>query len=281
MDIKKISVYSEKYGIIAVSVSRENKIGQGFLVSEKRNHTTICGYIDLEGKEIIPVEEMILKELFFTSDYQEICFGFELPYIKNLKYYHVTNNQDSTRVIFSTNPNDSKPLTISKIEKEDSLWYLEIKNTTELENKYALYHAREHRMITPFFADLELVEENDFSHFAYFYSNIYTTNEEEKELYFTSLCGFINQEGFFSSQILDTTSLELYPSYFLGDTPNSKRYQTYLKLLKEKYREKYQQEEEQTNQILDYLYHNPNLSWDTNKNREKLAKIIKFPLKEE
>ncbi len=278
--LKTMVISSHKYGVITTLVSEENKIGNGYFILLRRAHATISGYVDVDGNEIISLDEMFLRELICTKDYQELCFGFEFPNVKYLKYYHVTNQHDSQVVFFSTNPNDPKPLLIHPIDQEDSLWFLEIANTVELENKYALYAPKIHKIITPFFSDLELVEENSFSHFAFFCSNIYTTNENQQEIFLTSLCGFINREGFFSSQILDTTSLELYSSCFLGDNPLSKRYFSFLQQLEEKYLLEIQQKEERSNQILEYLYTNPNLSYDMKNQSKKLAKIIPFLKKE-
>lgn len=276
-----MNIESQNFGKLTVYLKDDkNKIGDGYLVTATKKEKHLTGFIDFQGKEIIPIQEMELEEMFHTAKYQDICFGFRIPDAKVLQYYHIKKKADGNyKWILKTNPFDSVPIAIRKVAEHSNFWIFEaVKENPE----YAIYSVDEARMLTNYLDEISFnLEENPYHHFAYFCKYIASNVEEDsEEIIHTSLCGFIDQEGNFSSQILDTESETLYDSYSLGENSLSKRFVTFVDQLTKSYETKYYEKEEEIDQTIEYLFNNYNLS-QRPVNYPKKAKIISFKNKNE
>lgn len=94
---------------------------------------------------------------------------------------------------------------------------------------------------------------------------------------YTSICGFFDKDGNFSSQILDVESGLLYSSYQLGINSCSDSFCAFINTLITKYKSEYGEKDRSTQAIINHLFNDYNGSTPPKKEVEKKARIIKFP----
>lgn len=232
----KLKVETKNYGTVTIYLNdEENKIGDGYFVTATKHRKKLAGFVDYTGKEIIPLQEMELKEEFHSKDYHNICFGFQMPNCNVLEYYHVKKqNNGKYRWVLRTCYSDIPALTIQQVKENDDLWLFK---TVGGENEeYAIYSLEKEKIITNFFDVIDFnIGSNPYGHIAYFCKDITGIYDDEKVVY-TSICGFFDKEGNFSSQILDVESGLLYNSYQLGINSCSDSFCAFINTLIMKYK---------------------------------------------
>lgn len=278
----ELQVKSKNYGNITVYPSDETRFGNGYFVTATKNKKSLAGFIDTNGQEIIPLEEMKLDEYFCTKYQDDICFGFRVPDIDTLKYYHVQKQEDNTyKLKIATNPYDLEPISIRQVKENENLWVFD-KQTMDKEHEYAVYRPSETRMLTCFFDELNFdIEDNPYGHFAYVCNYIIAEVENDEDeitkVPLTTICAFIDYDGNFSSQLLDVEDEKLYNCYLVNGTSTSREYSRFLYNLQQKHLNQYLEKEERTDDTLNYLFNNYNQSIEPSKiENPKPAKILEF-----
>lgn len=281
-----VYIKSKKYGEIPIYLSEKTRIGDGYIAIINKDGKNLTGYVDYEGVEVIPFSEMNLDNYFFTKNYEDICFGFEVPDTEVLKYFHVKKKENhSYRLVMATKPDDEHPIIIHPIKEHLNIWTLEV---ITLEQS-AIYSPKEEKILTPFFDELSFdIDENPYGHFAYFCDYVYSernyTNDDGsknvEKVNHTSVCGFLDKNGNFSSKLLETEGETYWDSYLFDNTPNSIKYQKFLLTLENKYQQEYDSKESRIDEEISYLFNHFNESIKPKNNCDnKQAKIIKFQSK--
>lgn len=273
----KLKIETKNYGTVTIYLNdEENKIGDGYFVTATKHRKKLTGFVDYNGKEIIPLQEMELKEEFHSKDYHNICFGFQMPNCNVLEYYHVKKQNDGKyRWVLRTCYSDIPALTIQQVKENDDLCLFK---TVGGENEeYAIYSLEKEKIITNFFDVIDFnIGSNPYGHVAYFFKNI-TGIYDDEEVVYTSICGFFDKDGNFSSQILDVESGLLYNSYQLGINSCSDSFCAFINTLITKYKSEYDKKDKSTQAIINHLFNDYNGSTPPKKEVEKKARIIKFP----
>ena len=58
----KLKIETKNYGTVTIYLNdEENKIGDGYFVTATKHRKKLAGFVDYNGKEIIPLQEMELK----------------------------------------------------------------------------------------------------------------------------------------------------------------------------------------------------------------------------
>ena len=277
---RSIIVNSKEYKKVKVYLTSDNKIGDLYYVTATKNKKVISAIIDKDGNEIIPFSENILDEIFYTDKLADICVGFKLIDSDIIKYYHLQKVDDKYRIVISTDPSSKEELFIRQVNEYKDYWVFEKHSVDKDSVKYAIYKPKERRLITTFFDELSFdLEDNPYGHFAYFANYISfdyvdpNTNQEEV-IDYSTVCGFIDCNGYFSSQLLDVKEMNLYNSYEVGSSSISFKYTNFISSLVNKYYIEYSNSEDFINQTITYLFNNYNQS-RLPKSKEK-AKILEF-----
>ena len=286
---KTLVVKSKQYGNITVSISNDNKIGSNYYVMSDKEDIEISALIDGDGNEIIPFSKAVLEDYFTANNGNDICLAFKIDGIEDLKYYHFQKLNGKHELVRSTDPYVELPLSIIRIKEYPDYWLL-CKTCDEIEcQEYAIYDPKLKTTITSFFHELNFnVDSNSYGHFVYFCKYIYSIVEDEiaddyEVLNHTSLCGFMDINGNFSSQLLDTEGLNndsggtLYNSYFVGGNSISNEYYSFVNNLTHQYLNQYHEKDKEIDLTLTYLFNHSNQSTPPdNHHNKKPAKILEF-----
>lgn len=281
LDLGK-EIETQKYGSVTVYLDDNTRFGNAYFVTATKNGIHLAGLIDEEGTEVIPLDEMTLDEFFYTKQKRDICFGFKIPEMDTLKYYHVQKQKDNTyKLKISTNPNDLEPISIRQVKEDNNTWVFD-KQTVDGEHEYAIYRPSEVRMLTCFFDELNFdIPDNLYGHFAYVCNYIIAEVENDvgdiEKIPLTTICAFVDYNGDFSSQLLDVEDEDFYNCYLVEGTSTSREYSMFLYNLQQKYLNRYLEKEERTDEELNYLFNNYNQSVKPlNSKNTTPAKILEF-----
>ena len=275
---KKVIINNKKYGRVKAWIVRKSKYGNGYLVFTKKKETNLTGFVDEDGKEIIPLDNMQLSGMLLANKGKDMCLEFKFPDSEVLEYYHLKNlDNGKTKLVFKTDHNKPIPVFICTLEDTEDYWGLQLGTT---EPQYAVYDYKNAKQITTFFDEIRYqYEGGDPSHCFYYGMAIETDikqpNGRTTPHIHTSICGFLDANGDLSSQIYDTESHTLYSSYMYGPNTLSPNFKKLVNLLTVGYEELYYEKEEKINNTLSYLYTNPNLSVKP-KNYKEGEKVLKF-----
>lgn len=283
--INSININIVDFGNVKVYLDDNNKICTGcYYVTATKKGKYLSGVVDENGRQIIEIEEMSLDVIFNTNKCNDICFGFKLNGTDILKYFHVKKKEDGYYNVVTTNPYDNDPIEIKEISKHSDRWLLKKVNSEEV----AIYDPNINMLVTPFFDSLDFeVGKNNHSHYACYckYIKIYPyleCGEKELETEFETpscLTDFIDKDGYFTSQILDTTSARLFSSYYFGECSTSREFQGLIDNLVIKYTNEYKEQQNLIYNTIEYLFNNDNLSQRKN-NKPAQTKIIQFKKEE-
>lgn len=280
-------IETQNHGTVTVYMDDNARFGNAYFVTAAKNKVVLSGLVDREGKEIIPLEEMVLEECFYTDRKEDICFGFRLPECDTLKYYHVQRQKDNTyKLKISTNPLDQEPISIRPVKEDKNTWIFE-KQTIGGEQEYAVYRPSDTRMLTCFFDELSFnLDNNPYGHFAYVCNYIQAEIEDDEgeitRVPLTTVSAFIDYEGNFTSQLLDIEEETLYNCYLVNGTSTSREYSMFIYNLQQKHLNKYLEKEKRIDETLNYLFNNYNQSVEPPKKKyTKPAKILEFKLKQD
>lgn len=283
--VDSMIIKTDDFGDVRIYLDTGSKIGDNcYYVTVTKKGKYLAGVVDKNGKQIIKMQEMTLEVIFNTNKYNDICFGFKLEDTDVLKYYHIRKKDNEYSVVVYTDPYDSEPIEIEEISKHSDRWLFKKVNSEEV----AIYDPGTNRLVTPFFDSLDFeVGENKHSHYACYTKDIviypYLDSGEEKienEFEIPScVTGFIDKDGYFTSQIFDTTSAKLFSSYYCGEHSTSREFQGLIDNLVLKYTNEYKEQQYLIYNTLEYLFNNSNLSQKIN-NKPTKTKIIEFKKEE-
>jgi len=278
-----VNVSTEEYGNVKVYLEDStNKIGNGYYVTATKNKKHLAGFVDIDGNEIIPLSEMELDEFFYTPKYKDICFGFKVPNNERLIYFHVKKQNDNKyKLVMSTDVFDGVPLSVIKVKEDPNFWIIKaIKKDVE----YAVYSPEKARIITNFFDEISFDLDANPYHYIYFckyiYSDIENYDGKNDRVMHTSLCGFFDKNGDFSSQIFETEKELLYNSYGLGNNSLSNLYKDFVENIRNNYFREYVAKENFVKNTITELFNNPNMSKVPVVKSQKKARIIEFKKKD-
>jgi len=277
INIKK-TINTKYYGKVKTWISRKCKRGNGYLVITIKDKKTLCGYIDLSFREVIPLQEMQLTGMLVNDNGKDICFEFEHFDNNVFEYYHVKNYDNGvSKLILNTRHSDDIPLAICTLDDTDDYWLLKTVCDTP---QYAIYDYKKAKIISTFLDEIQYQDYGgDPSHVFYYSlavkSDVKQYDGKKVSIMHTNLCGFLNKDGNLSSQIYDTSANLLYNSYIYGPDTFSPNFNELILSLTNKYEDTFYSDEEHINEVLSYLYSNPNLS-EKPKNIDDNKKILKY-----
>lgn len=283
--VDSMVIKTDDFGDVRIYLDPANKICLGcYYVTVTKRGKQLAGVVDEKGRQIIKMQEMSVEVIFNTNKYNDICFGFKLEDTDVLVYYHIRKSDDGYSVVVYTDPYDSEPIEIEQIYKHSDRWLFKKVNNEEV----AIYDPSTNRLVTPFFDSLDFeVGENKHSHYACYckHINIYPyleCGDEQIENEFevpSCVTGFIDKDGYFTSQIFDTTSAKLFSSYYCGSHSTSREFQGLIDSLVLKYTNEYKEQQYLIYNTLEYLFNNSNLSQQIISKPSK-TKIIEFKKEE-
>ena len=272
---KKVKINTKAFGKIEVVLDRKNKLGNGYIVDTIINGKNVSGYIDLNFKEIIDIDEKVLVEEFHTDSYQDICLGYKIKGEEQLEYYHISMINDNAKIVFLVGPYSDLKYAFVKT-CNDNYWLLQTLNE---DKEYAVYDIKQRKPITTFFDMIEFVEPEDNIYHTIFFqktikSDIVDTDTNEKDIIIhTNLCGFLDSYGNFSSEILDEEEEICYPAFNMGDNTFSPAYNNFIITIHKAYLEEYMNKQDRINKYISYLAEHPNVY---NNSCKRKAKVIDF-----
>lgn len=274
---KEIELDTINYGKIKINVDRKNKIGSGYYVETTINNEKISGYIDSNYKEIIILSDKELVEEFHTKGYKDICLKFKIEGEDDLECYHINNENNNTKIVHVVGPYSENKYEI--IDANDKDYWL-FKRFNNEEEEFAVYDIKKRSQITSYFDIIELITENENPyHTIYYQKNIKTNIFYEESNCFqilthAAICGFLDSEGKFSSQILDQEEEMFYATNNLGENTLSPLFNKFVEELRKAYLDEHLEKESRIDKYITYLALHPNIY---NKKEEKIkTKIINF-----
>lgn len=273
---KKVELNTKLFGKIQVDIDRRNKIGNGYFVETYVDDKYVSGYVDLNYNEVIELDERFFEEEFHTKGYKDICLKFFIEGEDYLECYHINNDEKSPKVVHVVGPYSDNKYEI--IDTEDRDYWL-FKRYDEEDEEYAVYDINKRKQITSYFDYIEFVDESEkLYHTIFFQKNIKSSTFDEETGYIdhiihTTIYGYLDSEGNFSSAILDRDEEKFYSTSKMGDNTFSPLFDKFISALQANYLEKCFEKECRIGEYVDYLALNPNML--DKKNKQK-AKIINF-----
>ena len=274
---KTIELDTINYGKIKINVDRKNKIGNGYYVETIINDKKVSGYIDSNFNEVIELDEREIVEEFHTKGYTDICLKFKIEDKDDLECYHINNDDKKLRIVHVVGPYSETKYEI--VNSDDNDYWL-LKRIYNEDEEFAVYDIKKRAAITTYFDNVEIIPENDNPyHTIYYQKNIKTNIFYEDTCCFetithTAICGFLDSEGNFSSQILDQEEEMFYSSIKLGDNTFSPLYEKFIEDLRKAYLAEHFEKESRVDQYITYLAVNPNALNKTEVKQK--TKIINF-----
>lgn len=240
-------IKSKKYGTVKI-IKRKDVCGAYFVIG-KTEKKKLAGLVSKDGKEIIPLCESVLEDYNINEDNKNAYLGFKYEDSPNLEYYIIKNFNGNTGVVNIFGRKNDVSITFRKTNIKCNVWPIEMH--TEL-SSYVLYNFIEDRIITFPFNCLLDVEEKNLPHKFYYEVNVASNYQEDgTDLYVvhSTLCGYLDENGYMSSKVLDSDSLNTYKFNKKLDTA-SNEFKNFLNQLTLMYAEKYKEKEEK---ILDSM----------------------------
>ena len=225
-----------------------SKIDNGYVVKTLKRGHILSGFIDLFGDVIIDFDIMDISNYFYANNFEDIGILFSYPNDTN-KFYHLRKDNNSYKVVFETD-NDKK-LIVNKIEHNPNNWLIV---TNEDLPQLMLYDVRKAKIISTTFDNLEVVNDNPIH--KYYYEKILYTDDLE-EAYLTTLCGFLDKDGNFSSDILDMESDNLLYDGKIFKNTLSADFNRLCEALELIYADKYYKKKQEIDIIINNLIETP------------------------
>ena len=271
-------IHTKLHGTISVRFARKNMICGAYLVTGYKHGKNYSGLVTKDGKEIIYMRNMKLEELAYNEDETSAYLGFSLPKSNIVQYYVVKEDKekDCRLVTLINNKKNSIHMNFLTIQNIKNLWVLQ---TEEDYPKYALYDPKKEDIISTSFDYLESVTKGSCPEHKLYYSiNLASVSLEDniqEILIHSKLCGFMDENGNFSSNILDTESGQCYKASFFGPNTLSENFKLLAGQLARKYDKEYHEKEDNIDNILCGMLnsHNEDPYIESN---GSLAKIINF-----
>ena len=258
---KQIKVNSKKYGKVNTWLSRRAKYGDGYFTVTNKGNKVLSGLVDEFGNEIIPLDNMELTGLLIANKGNDVCFEFMHPNNEIPEYYHIKIDEDNkSKLVFKTDYNSEIPLFICSLDNTEDYWAIQMGIE---DKKYAVYDYKENKMITTFLDEVRYQEDSPNHYFYYgiaIETEITQPDGTKTPHIHSSLCGFLDGKGNLSSQIYDIESNQLYSSYQYGPDTLSPKFNELVLNITKGYEQLYYEKEYHTDEVLNYMYQNPNMS---------------------
>jgi hypothetical protein len=263
---------SSALGKIKLKLTKKKSIGNCVYIEGLYKGVSVSALLDKNFKEIIPFDAKVLDNYFASEDLSNVCLAYRYEDSDALEYNHVSLDNNTSELVFFTERFDETPLFVLEAEENKNYWIIGVQKDTP---EYAVYDYRRKKIITGFFNEVRVLDDYESdNHCIYFEKYIYDDEDDYFKNKLSSVCGFLDDKGNFSSQVLDTGTQILYNSYNLGGNTLSKNYYLFLDKLQEYYCLIQDEKDNDINYIVSYLFSNPNLS-EKPKNYSK-NKIVEF-----
>ena len=259
-------IKTKKYGTVKI-FKRKDVCGAYFVIG-KNEKKKIAGLVSKEGKEIIPLCEAVLEDYNINEDNKNAYLGFRYKDSPLIDYYIIKDFDGETIVTKTFGRKNKLNVIFKTTDIKCNVWPIQLVDNSQ----YVLYNFKEDRIVSMAFDDL--LEQDTMYHKFYYEINLASNFEEngEKGYYIHSkLCGFLDENGYMSSRVLDTESLNTYQFQRKFST-NSNEFINFVNNMMIDYTKKYDDKEEKFSQEIYKLFENPDPY--TNK-----AKIIEFKAK--
>ena len=244
-----VTIDNNKYGKLTVNLDDHNFDYQG---------------IDLQVK-------------FHTSNYNDACLEFKNKGNKSIEYYHIRKNTNNEYDIIKKIESNQEYIEILPLN--DDYWLIK-KHCFSRQNYQgielsAIYSVKKEQRITNYFTEIQLKDGSE--HRIYFQYEILAFNtdyETDNKIHFTTLHGYMDSEGNFSSEIYDEESQTLYGNNQFGLNSLSEKFENELNLIKRAYMLKYIKIKENAKRVIEELYENLNSNPPVE--QHQITKILNF-----
>ena len=249
-NIEIVRLNSKKYGkTIGFYNSDIDRLGNGYIVRAIKRGKMLSGYINSKNELIIDLEEMSFNNYFTTNLGKDMCLGF-ISSTGIDRYFHIRSTNNNMKLVMETDPND--PLIVSRLKGANDYWAL---STVDDSKKVALYDYNLGIVTTSYLNHLEVI--NDDSKHRFYYEKDVEGIYEGENVIFTTLCGFMDGECNFSSDILDAESEnQVYDGNTYKNTL-TKDFQSLTLMLITQYLQQYKDKETINSLLIEGLYNSP------------------------
>lgn len=273
-EVKKIKITFEDGKTMTTYYGPGNRIGDSYWVTIFHHMRKYFCLINKNGK---PITSLLTKELvsfFCTKDRNDIVLELKGQNETHSNFYHFQKKEKEYHCVFSTENKDQMFFEMKQTDNSDYCYLI------SANQKMALYSLKDAKQITPFFDELELVDE-DSTHLAFFSEKIILEEDQEKFIA-TELVGFIGYQGEFSSRIYDTNSLiyhnedQRYYIILQSGLEGIKKFQELCFRLTLAYQNYYSEVDRQNDEVISELFLEK-IEVKDRPSYQNPAKIIPFP----
>lgn len=187
-------VNSKKLGSTFVTYDRvHDRLGDGYIVYAKKNGRLLTGYMDINNRLIIDLNEMFYDNYYIKDEsYNDMCIFFIVPAGYDI-FFHIKKIDNKYHLVMKTDPKD--PLNILPVPGCDKYWlYVSRKN-----DKYTLYDIENVTTISTTFDKFEIVN-SDVHRFLFEKDILYTFEGKINKI--GTIRGFLDENANVSSDIL-------------------------------------------------------------------------------
>ena len=245
-----VKLKSKKYGIVTIQINPlTDGLGDGYIVGFKRNNKIFTGYADQNKKVIIDFKRMAYDYHHVNGD--DMLIAFRCPN-GNDRFYHLRKNNNSYEIVNIIRPKIKTQ--IVSVNNVDSYWLVKTNTSNKV---YGLYSIEDGYVIIDGLSDLKPITDNP-NHSFYYEKKLYTIDPVSKrKTYVTTICGYLDKECHFSSDILDMNSEGLLYSGAYANNFNSNYFSATCSTIIQKYIPKILEKNKRNIECIKELYHNP------------------------
>ena len=266
-------IKTKHYGKIRVRLLKKNMICNTYFVVVEKNNKRLSGLVSKDLKEVIPFSEATLEELAVSNDNNNAYLGFKYPDNDNLEYYVLKAISEKTALIKTKiergcNP----PMIFERVIDNNKVWAIKMCYENPM---YTLYSYEQDKVVSMALDDLRDINDKDYPDHRFYFEINLASNTKEKNIntsvIHSKLCGYLDEDGYISSNILDTES---GVSYKLKNRCNttSDEFKLLVSSLMTQYTTEYKEKEDEIcNKLRNMFYSENPYTIDT-----KNAKILKF-----
>jgi len=270
--MKKVSKFglgeinTKKYGI--VKIIKRKEICNAYFVIGKNENKKVAGLVSKNYEEIIPLNEFSLIDYKINDDNKDGYIGLRYKDSSILDYYIIKDFNGETIVTNTFGRKNNLSVVFRTTDFKCNVWPIEILDLSQ----YVLYNFKEDRIVSMAFDDL--LEQDAMYHKFYYELNLarnFDDNGEKGYYIHSKLCGFLDENGYMSSYVFDTESLNTY-KFDKKLSTNSNEFINFINNMMTIYNKKYDDKEEKVSQFIDKLFESADPY-------SKKAKILNFKAK--
>ena len=257
--VGSVVVQNKVYGNIITYPDEKSMIGDLFFVVGKYQNRNLAGVIDKDGNEVIQLDDMKLISCFCTKDNNDYCLSFKRNNSDYLDFYHIRKDDNNKTRVVCYVTDAFKTTLIEIVNNRDN--YLVFKNDDQEE---AVYSIKKNRLITDFLSKVEFTDEGESNYHTIFFEKDIFIDVIDTLSYATTLCGFMDSDGNFSSDIVDLgptfeKEMTVYNSISFGGSTLDKKFFEKIIAIKNSYQQKYAIHESNIDIMVKSLFDNPNI----------------------